>query len=117
MRAAKSLIRSADYKRGVRWRTFSPPAVFRLAVLREMFGACRRLELFGVIALQPAYIHGTHFAGQEWIFAPDLLSAFSARIAEELDIRRPDGQPLEYPGRTYAAQCVVLLSADLITNR
>ena len=46
-----------------------------------------------MVALQPLDKRGSERARQERVFAPALLPPSPARVAEEVDIGRPKGQP------------------------
>src|SRR5688572_23345388 len=57
-----------------------------------------------------------HFAGKEWILAPGFLSAPPTRVAENVDIRRPEGQPLELVISAIATQGFMIFGAALSTD-
>src|ERR1700678_3040460 len=65
-------------------------------------------EVAWVITLQPTHEIASQRRSEERIFAIGFLSATPARIAEDVDIRRPDGQPEIDTVNPFANRLVVL---------
>ena len=70
------------------------PVVFRAAVHGVMLGRGDALEMLRVVALQAFDERHAHARRQERILAVGLMAAAPARIAEDVDVGRPHGQPL-----------------------
>ena len=88
----------------------------RPAVDGIVLGARRTLEIARVIALQAAHEGRAHRAGEEGILAPRFLAAAPARVAEDIDIGRPEGEPLVVARLAIAAQRGVILGAPLVAD-
>src|SRR5690606_21513211 len=91
---------------------------FRLwaAVHGVVRGACGCLEASGILSLQPSYGLHAEFAGEVWVFAKRLLASSPAGIAYDVDVWRPEIQPLilaPFP----AFGCMVMLCPRLVRNR
>src|SRR5687767_13763386 len=83
---------------------------------RIVLGAGCRFEIPGMIALEAFDELRGHFASKEWILAPGFLPAPPARVAENVDIRRPERQPLELVIAAIATQGFMIFGAALITD-
>ncbi len=70
------------------------PRRLRPAVHREMLRRRDHAKILRIISLQSGYERHTHAPGEKRIFSVRLLSTPPARIAEDIDIRRPEIQPL-----------------------
>src|SRR6201996_5083359 len=68
------------------WRVDSGP--LHRVMLRRRDG----LEIFRIVALKAGDKRNAHARRQKWIFAVRFLAAAPARIAEDVDIGRPDGE-------------------------
>src|SRR5579859_1766145 len=82
----------------------------RPAVYRVMFRRGYHAEIFRILPLQACHKRYTHAAGQERIFAIRLLSTPPARIAEDVDIRRPEVEAFHDVAASSAHSLVVLRS-------
>src|SRR6202012_3525283 len=67
----------------------------RAAVDREVFAGGDRFGVLGVIALHAGDEGYAHAAGEVRVFAVGLLAAAPAWVAEDIDIRRPEGEAVE----------------------
>jgi len=85
------------------------------AVDREMLGARERLGVMRIAALEAGDEGDGQTAGEKRILAIGLLTAAPARIAEQIDVGRPEGQP-EVAGGGAAANRVVVLRPSLGGN-
>ena len=85
------LIQIALRRRGIETVTIR----FRAAVDREMFRARHRQHVIRVVALQSLDERHAKRAAQERVFAVGFLAAAPARVAEDVDVRRPERQPAE----------------------
>ena len=65
------------------------------------------LQVFGIVALQTANELDRHAGGEVWILAIGLHAAAPARIAEEVDVGSPEGQPLVNAALAAAHEFVV----------
>src|SRR5207247_5388662 len=84
-------------------------------VHREVLHGRDRLQVLGIVALHPAdELHG-EAAGEERVLAVRLLATAPPRIAEEIYVRRPEGEPLIALARTLA-QVLVVLGSSLIRD-
>src|SRR5215469_17213580 len=55
-------------------------------------------DSFGMLGIGTLYTRDecvAHSGGEEWVLAVGLLAAAPARIAEDVDVRRPEGQSVE----------------------
>ena len=86
------------------------PQVFRTAVHREMLGAGGRLH-GRAAALQPAHVGLPEAGGQIRVFPIGLVPAAPARVAEDVDVRGPEGQPVVDIPVFACRDCVVLGAA------
>src|SRR5512136_2086549 len=89
---------------------------FRTGVDRIMLGASRHFKIPGMVPLEAFDKLCGHFASKEWVLAPGFLSAPPARVAENVDIRRPEGQSLELIGAAVTTQGFVVFGAALVTD-
>ena len=71
------------------------PELFRPGMAGKMLCACCRLEEFSV-ALKPFDESAADRRGKERILAAGLLPSSPAGIAENVNVRRPVGEPLIY---------------------
>ena len=71
------------------------PCRLGTAVYRKMFWRGQRLQIFRVISLQASHVSNAHLRCQERVFAIGFLAASPTRISEDVDVRRPDGQPVK----------------------
>src|ERR1017187_4774491 len=55
-----------------------------------MFGSGNRLEILRIIALQSGYIGHPELAGKKRIFAIGFLAPAPTRVAEDVDVGRPE---------------------------
>ncbi len=65
----------------------------RPAVHGKVLAGGHRAQVVQVSALHAADKGHAHLGGQERVFAVGLLAAAPARIAKDVDVRRPEGQP------------------------
>ncbi len=72
---------------------------FRLrpAVNRKVLGCGNNFEITGIISLQALHKSDSHPGSQVRIFAVGLLPPAPARVAENIDVWRPKGQPFVNP--------------------
>ncbi len=70
------------------------PRRLRPAVHRKMLRRRDDPEILRIIPLQSRYECHPHASGKKWILSVRFLAAAPARIAEDVDIRRPEVQPL-----------------------
>ncbi len=89
---------------------------FRTAVDCEVLGAGRGFEIARIIPLQARHERRGHLPRQERIFAPGLLTATPARVAEDIDVGRPEGQALIPARLPLAAQRRVVLGTGLVPD-
>ena len=73
------------------------PQRFRTAVHVKVLHRGDRLQVTRIIPLEPRDEGDPEAAGQERILAVGLLAPAPARIAEDVDVRRPEGQVVELP--------------------
>jgi len=69
------------------------PRGFRATVNSEMLRSGEGLEVMRIVTLQTRDERKAHARGKEGIFAVSLLAAAPSGIAEDVDVRGPDGQP------------------------
>ena len=55
----------------------------------EVLRRCQRLKIFLIVALQAGYKCDAHLGGEERVFTVGFLTASPARIAKNIDVRRP----------------------------
>lgn len=98
---------------------------FRATVHGQMLGggvelavrlALRVLRCGGAFALQALHEGHAHARGEEGILAVGFLAAAPARITEDIDVRRPEGQPL-IARVLVLAQELMVLGARLVADR
>ncbi len=77
----------------------------------EVLGRGYQLEVFGIVALQAFDEFDAHACGEERIFAEGLHAAAPARIAKDIDVRRPEGEAGEAAAIVVAKGLVVLGAA------
>ncbi len=85
------------------------------AVHGVVFGSGDRLEVARIVALEALDKGDAEAAGEEGILAVGLLAAAPARIAEDVDVRRPEGEPLVNAALALADEFVVL-GASLVAD-
>ena len=83
---------------------------------RVVFHRRDGLEVFVVIALDAVDEIHRHAARQERVLAIGFLSPAPARIAEDVDVRRPEGQPAIHGVHIFRG-IIVMLGAALVGNR
>src|SRR5215471_13806577 len=71
------------------------------------------LEVPGIVALKTGHESHADTRGQVWVFAVGFLSTPPAWIPEDVDVRRPDGQPTIPICRSIRVQIGVVLSPEL----
>jgi len=108
-------IRVPQVVRGHR-RVEGVPLGFRPRVHREMFGASRRFEVPRIVALQTAHERRAEHTREHRVLAPRFLSASPARVAEDIDVRRPEGQALVVPAFPGEPQRLVVLGPRLVRD-
>src|SRR5438477_3727386 len=89
------------------------------AVYGEMLRSRDGLEMVRIAALHPLYKRHSHARRQIGVFPVRLLPATPAGIAENVDIRRPEGEPVIAAVIAVAYRFVVLragLGRDRIRN-
>ena len=89
-------------------------------VYGEVLAGGHGAEVIQVRALHAADEGAAHAAGQERILAVGLLAAAPAWVAEDVDVRRPEGQPEEDAVIAFALRLVVFRAgflADGVTHR
>src|SRR5215472_3679065 len=64
----------------------------RTAVNGKVLGSGNDLQIFGIVALQASDESNSDPAGEERVFAVSFLPAAPARIAKDVNVRRPKGQ-------------------------
>ena len=72
-----------------RLRVETVPLILRAAVDREVFRASHRLDILGIIPLQTLDEGHRHSPRQESVLPVSLLPAAPARVAKDVDVRRP----------------------------
>ncbi len=87
------------------------------AVDRVVLGGGGRVQVLAVARLQPADEGDTELAGEERILAVGLLAAAPARIAEDVDVRREEGQAQEQPTALAGLHGLVVLDPRLAADR
>src|SRR5437016_13939739 len=88
---------------------------FRAAVNGKMLGGGNRFQILGIVALQPGDESYANATGEKRIFSVSLLSASPARIAKDVDVRRPEGQA-EIAAGISVLDSVVVLGASFGRN-
>ena len=78
------------------------------AVHGEVLGGGIELAVDRVVALQPAHEGDAHARGQVRVLAVGFLAAAPARVAEDVDVRRPEGQALVAAALALRRELVVL---------
>ena len=76
-----------------RLRVETVPLHFRPAMDGEMFGASHGLDVLRIVPLQSLDKRHRHSPRQKRVFPVSLLPAAPARVAEDIDVRRPKRQP------------------------
>ena len=74
------------------------------------------LAILRIVALQPLDECDAHARGEPRILAVGLLAASPARIAEDVDVRRPERESLVAPAQP-ASRELVMLGARLVADR
>ena len=87
------------------------PQGLRAGVHGKVLGAGRRLEVLFVVALQALDKAHAQARGEIGVLAVGLVAAAPARVAEDVDVRRPEGQPLVDVAVALAHALVVLGAA------
>ena len=67
-----------------------------------------------MIALQTTHEGRSQLAGEIGVLAPCLLATTPTRIAENVDIGRPEGKPLVDQSVALPAECLVILGTALV---
>ena len=86
---------------------------FGTAVHGKVFAGCDCLRMFGVGALHSGDESRPELACEKRVFAVGLLAASPSWIAEDVDIRRPVGDPVENATIAFTP-CLIELRASLI---
>ncbi len=81
-----------------------------------MFHCRNGFQVFVVIALDAVDEVDGHAARQERVFAIGFLTPAPARVAEDVDVRRPEGQPAIHGVHIFRG-IIVMLGAALVGNR
>jgi hypothetical protein len=89
--------------------------LLRPAVDREVLRGRNRLVVARVVTLEPADERHSQAAGQVRVFAVRLLPAAPARVAEDVDVRRPEREPL-VPAALALPHELVVLRASLVPD-
>ncbi len=92
------------------------PVVLGAAVDGEVLGRGDQLQVARVVALQALDERDAHAGGQVWVFAVGFLAATPARVAEDVDVGRPEGEPL-VDAALALAQGLVVLGARFVGDR
>ena len=69
------------------------PVLLRAGVDGEVLRRGDGLQMLRIASLHTAHVSAAEFAGQKRAFAVGLLPPAPARVAEDVDVRRPVGQP------------------------
>src|SRR6185437_15876321 len=86
------------------------------AVYREMFRRCERLQIFRIVPLQSSDIGNTHLRRQKRVFTIGFLAATPTWITKNVDIRRPDGEPVEPVAVTLLFHAGIVFGPELCRN-
>ena len=86
---------------------------FGAAVHRVVLGRRDGLEILRVVALHAAHEGDAEARGEVRVFAVGLLPAAPARVAEDVDVRRPEGEAVE-PRAVAAPLRLVVLGPRLL---
>ncbi len=78
------------------------------AVDGEVLGGGDHLEVARVVALQALHERDAHARGKEGVLAVGLLAATPSRVAEDVDVRRPEREALVAPPLPARRELVVL---------
>src|SRR5262249_17313077 len=89
-------------------RVEAVPLRLGAAVNREVLRRRDDLQVAGVVALQALDIGDADARSQIWVFAESLHAAPPARVAEDIDVRAPEGQPLVAASVVLPRELVVL---------
>ncbi|MNV13338.1 hypothetical protein D3C71_1039740 [compost metagenome] len=89
---------------------------FRAAVYGQVLGSGVQLAVDGIVTLQTVHEGNTHASGEVRILAVGFLTAAPARVAEDVDVGRPESQPLIARMRTLTDE-LVMLGARLVADR
>jgi len=65
------------------------------AVHRKALRGGESFQVLRVVALKAGDKTNTHLGGQERIFAVSFLAPALARVANDIDVRRPEGEAVE----------------------
>ena len=79
----------------------------RATVDREVFRCRNGLEIMGVVSLQPSHECHAHPSGKVGIFTIGLHAAAPPRVAEYVDVGRPEGESLVNPPSPLTHRLVV----------
>src|SRR5437667_307983 len=97
-------------------RSTSPGESRRFSTAKgKMLGGGNRFQILGIVALQPGDESYANATGEKRIFSVSLLSASPARIAKDVDVRRPEGQA-EIAAGISVLESVVVLGASFGRN-
>src|SRR5215469_5933777 len=91
------------------------PLRFGPAMYRVVFRCRDHAVILRIVSLQPGHKRHAHAPGEKWILTVCLLSTPPARIAEDVDVRRPEIEALPDVA-TACAYCLLVLGASLDTN-
>ena len=81
---------------------------FRTAVYCKMLRTCRRLQMLRILSLKTSDISTSEFTGQIRILSVCLMTSAPSRIAEDIDIRSPEGQSLIDSMVTFSGKLIKL---------
>ncbi len=89
---------------------------FGPAMHREVLRRRVHLAVLRIVALQTAHERDAHACGQPGIFAIRFLTAPPARVAKDVDVRRPERESLISPTQSTSRE-LMMLRACLIADR
>src|ERR1039458_9972758 len=92
------------------------PLRLRAAVHGEVLRRGNHPEVVGIVSLQTLHEGDAQTAGEERVLSVSLLPASPARIAKDVDVRRPDGQSV-VDRVNIVANGLVVLGAGLDGDR
>ncbi len=75
----------------------------------EVFGRCDCEVIPGIVALQSGDISYAYAAGEERVFDVGLLAAAPARVAKDVQVRRPEIEPTHNAGVPSRRFCTCLM--------
>ena len=89
---------------------------FGAGVNSKVFGSRNGAVVVWIIALQASNVGNAHAPGQEWVLPIRLLPAAPARIAEDVDVGRPEVEALKEHAGALFANGLHVLDATLHAN-